>query len=104
MTSERLLADVLQGYCEAKKTGAIYISVMETSENLVRFYFKDGELCHLSYGPVKDRECLDILACYDFGKAVFFEGLKPPALSSDLPKTAEIIAVIKQQNKKVMMD
>ncbi len=94
-------ADVLQEYCTAKKTGALFVSVAEASENLVRFYFKDGDIYNLSYGPVKDRECLDILECYNLGKAVYFDGMKAPSVSAGLPKTAEIIAKIRNSGKQI---
>jgi len=96
--------DVLQGYYAGKKTGALYVAVAGGSENLVRVYFKEGEIYCLSYGPVKDKECLDILDCYDFGKAVFFEGMKAPAVSPDLPKTQDIISMIKKSGKQIQID
>ncbi len=104
MATERLFAEVLQKYHEAKETGALYVSVTAESENLIRFYFKDGELIHLSYGPIKGRECLDILDCYDLNKAVFFSGHKAPVADSVLPKTANIIAIFKNNGKKVLTD
>ncbi|MEK6697517.1 MAG: hypothetical protein AABZ10_00600 [Nitrospirota bacterium] len=102
---EKVLADVLQECHEKKKTGALYISVIAASENLVRFYFKDGEIYHLTYGPVKDRECLDILDCYDFGRIIFFTGLKAPdAAALDLPPTPAIIASLRTKAKKVQVE
>ena len=98
------LTDVLQEYYTGKKTGALFVSVAEASENLVRFYFKDGNIYSLSYGPVKDRECLDILDCYNFGKAVYFDGMKAPSASAGLPSTPEIISMVKNSGKQVQMD
>ena len=97
------LADVLQGYYTGKKTGALFVSIAEASENLVRFYFKDGNIYSLSYGPVKDRECLDILCCYTFGKAVYFDGMKSPSASADLPNTPDIITLVKKCGHQVQM-
>jgi len=104
MATEKLLADLLQEHRAARKTGALYISVQETSENLVRFYFKEGELYHLSYGPVKDRELLDILDCYNFGKTVYFEGLTAPSPASDFPRTDVIIAKLIKSGKRVLVE
>lgn len=104
MPNEKLFADLLQEYAQTKKTGALYVSVTAASENLIRFYFKDGNIYHISYGPLKDKECLDVLDCYDFSRAVFFTGLKASAASSDLPKTAEIIALVRKSGKKVLLD
>lgn len=97
-------SDVLQDCAVKKKTGALFVAVAGQSENLVRFFFKEGDICNLSYGPAKDAECLDILECYDFGKAVYFDGMKPPAVCDKLPPTKEIIARIAKCGKQVMID
>lgn len=97
----KMFSDVLQEIHDAKKTGALFVSVVEASENLVRFYFKDGEIVYISYGPARDRECLDILDCYDLSKAVYFDGMKPPAISEDLPRTDVIITKLKKLGKQV---
>ncbi len=39
MATKKLFADVLQGYLAGKKTGALFVSVAEASENLIRFFF-----------------------------------------------------------------
>ncbi len=103
MTTERPLADVLEEHHNAKKTGAFYISVAQTSENLIRIYIDQGESRHISYGSAKGRECLDILDCYDLDKVIYFEGLKAPSVSMDLPKTPEIIAAIRRRGVKIKM-
>lgn len=99
----KAFADVLQEYRDAKKSGALFVSVAAASENLVRFYLKDGEVCYVSFGPLKDRECYDVLDCYDFGKAVYFDGMKPPAISADLPKTEEMIEKFRKLGKQVQL-
>ena len=104
MAVEKLFADVLQEYYAGKKTGALFVSVSEASENLVRFYFKEGSIYSLSYGPVKDKECIDIIDCYNFGKAVYFDGLKAPNASADLPPTDQIIATVRKSGKMIHMD
>ena len=69
MATKKLFADVLQGYLAEKKTGALFVSVAEASENLIRFFFKDGDIYSLSYGPIKDKECLDIRTAMTWGKS-----------------------------------
>jgi len=103
MAALKLFADVLQEYYAGRKTGALFVSIAEASENLVRFYFKEGTIYSLSYGPVKDKECLDIIDCYNFGKAVYFEGLKAPTISSDLLPTEQIIEIVRKSGKQVQM-
>jgi hypothetical protein len=104
MATQKLFADVLQEYHVGKKTGALFVSVSEASENLIRFYFKDGDIYSLSYGPVKDKECLDILDCYDLGKVVYFDGLKTATPSLNLPKTEDIINAVRKSGKQVQID
>lgn len=104
MIKERLCADVLQELFDAKKTGALFVSVKAKSENLIRFYFKDGEIIYLNYGPISNRECLDMLDCYDLDKAVFLNGHKAPGTASNLPSTVTIITVFRKNVKKVLMD
>ncbi len=105
MAALKLFADVLDQYHKEKKTGALYVSITGSSENLIRFYFKDGDIYCLTYGPAKDRECLDILDCYDLGKAVFFAGMKSPtAPTGNLPNTDQIIAQARKCGKQVQVD
>ena len=102
MGSEQYFADVIQNYLSAKKNGALYISVVETSEDLVRMYFKDGQIYHLRYGTAIGNDCLDILEFYDLYSATFFDGIKAPdAVAKGLPSTRDIVARIKGFNKKV---
>lgn len=101
MAVVKLFADVLEEYHQNKKTGAIFVEIAGKSENLIRFYFKDGNLCNLSFGPMKDRECIDVLDCYDFQKVVLFEGMKAPSVCANLPPTGEIIEKMRACGKKV---
>lgn len=104
MTVLKLFADVLQEYSAGKKNGALFVSVAEESENLIRFFFKDGNISHLSYGPVKGKDCLELLDCYNLGKAIYFDGMNAPLTSSDLPPTNAIIAMVRQSGKQVQME
>ena len=100
----KVFADVLQDFHEKKKNGALYVSVAVASENLIRFYFRDGEIYHLSYGATADRECLDILDCYDLDKAVYFDGMNSAVASSTLPRTRDLISAIRRTGKNVFID
>ncbi|MDH4162163.1 MAG: hypothetical protein OEW15_05665 [Nitrospirota bacterium] len=101
MAAMRLFADVLEEYHQSKKTGAMFVEIAGKSENLVRFFFKDGELCNLSFGPAKDRECIDILECYEFQKVVMFDGMKSPVICENLPPTRDIIEKMRACGKQV---
>ncbi|MCK9418746.1 MAG: DUF4388 domain-containing protein [Nitrospirae bacterium] len=102
MEQEQLFADVIQDILTARKNGALYVNIRETSEDILRMYFKEGQIYHLRYGTAIGNDCLDILDYYNLYSATFFEGItapdKPPA---DLPSTKEILAKIRQLNKKV---
>ncbi len=104
MATLKLFADVLQEYHAGKKTGALFVTVAEASENLIRFYFKDGNIYSMSYGQAKDKECIEILDCYDLGKIVYFDGLKTPSASPGLPSTGEIINRVRTSGKQVQAD
>lgn len=101
MAVVKLFADVVEEYYRAKKTGAMFVEIAGRSENLIRFFFKDGNICNLSFGPAKDRECLDVLDCYEFQKVVLFDGMKAPTVCESLPSTQEIIDKMRACGKKV---
>ena len=99
---ERMLGEVMRELCDKKKSGALYVSVVETSEDLIRIYFEKGEIYHLRYGTAIGNDCLDILEFYDLYSATFFEGIAAPdASAKDLPTTREIVARITGFNKKI---
>lgn len=102
-TPEQPFADVLQDLRHARKTGALYISMVETSEDLLRIYFRNGDIYFVRYGTASGKDCLDILEYYNLWSATYFEGIEAPkgSVSADLPKTQEIISQIRALNKNV---
>jgi len=104
MESEQFFADVIQKFLDEKKNGALYVAVVETSEDLIRMYFKDGQIYHLRYGTALGNDCLDILEYYNLYSATFFEGITAPDKpAADLPSTEKIMARIRLMNKKVKL-
>jgi hypothetical protein len=102
MAKEQLFADVLQELHERGKTGALYVSIVETSEDMVRIYFREGAIYHVRYGSAIGRDCLEILEFYNLWGATFFEGIDAPGgATSDLPNTKDIISRIRGHNQKV---
>jgi hypothetical protein len=102
MAEERTLGEVMRELSDKKKSGALYVSVVATSEDLIRIYFEKGEIYHLRYGTAVGNDCLDILEYYDLYSATFFEGISAPdAAAKDLPLTGQIIARISGLDKKV---
>ncbi len=102
MADERMLGDVMRELSRSKKSGALYVSVVETSEDLVRIYFEDGNIYHMRYGTAVGNDCLDILEYYNLYSATFFEGIKAPDKPApDLPASETIISKIAGFAKKV---
>ena len=50
MEKEQLFAEVIQDILTARRNGALYVSMREISEDMLRMYFKDGQIYHLRYG------------------------------------------------------
>jgi hypothetical protein len=97
-----LFADVLHEFYSKGKTGALFAVVDRNTDHMVRFYFENGLIHHLSFGPLKGKECLERLGCCEFGMAIFCTGLKPPRVyHSDLPITSNIIATVKNMRKTI---
>ncbi len=102
MPQERLLVDVIQKLHDEKKTGALYVSIVETSEDLVRIYFRNGDIYYIRYGSAIGKDCLDILEYYNLWGATYFDGIDAPkGAVSDIPGTKQIISIIRGLNKKV---
>jgi hypothetical protein len=104
MQKELYFADILQELYDEKKTGALYVRILETSEDLYRMFFKNGNICHVRYGSAVGKDCLDILDYYNLVSATFFEGINAPvSTASDLPDTERIISMMRGFKKKVRM-
>jgi hypothetical protein len=102
MPTERLFADILQELSDEKKTGALYVRIVETSEDLYRIFFRNGDIIHIRYGSAAGKDCLDIFEYYNLAGATYFDGINAPAVTaSDLPDTKQIISMMRGLNKKV---
>jgi hypothetical protein len=93
-----LFADVLQKLHEKRKTGALFVAVVRGKDWPVRFWFEGGEICLLTYGPLRGAECMDLLDCYNFGKAIFYEGVKTPiGADPQIPPTPGFISNLRKK-------
>jgi len=102
MPIERLLGDVLKELHSGKRTGALYIDVVEQSEGMLKFYFEDGELYFVRYGSAVGNDVLDIIEYYNLFSATFFDGIMAPGKPvRNLPLTQEIITAIEPLKKKI---
>ncbi len=104
MSEERPFADILQELHDTRKTGALYVSIVETSEDLVRIYFQNGDIYYIRYGSAVGNDCLGILEYYNLWGATYFDGIDAPkGARPDIPSTGQIISMIRSFNKKVRM-
>ena len=79
MAQERNFADVLQELYDGKKSGSLFITILQSSEDLFRIYMKNGEIYHLTYGSAIGQDAMDILEYYTLRNATYLEGLGAPA-------------------------
>jgi len=102
MAKEQYFADLIEEIYKTKKNGSLFVNVIESSEDLIRIYFKDGEIYYISYGSAIGQDALDIIEYYTLLNATFFEGLAAPEgiVPSKFP-TKKFIASMKNTNKKV---
>ena len=100
---EKQIAEAVLDIHRAKKSGAMYISIVEQSEDLFRVYFKNGDIYHIRYGTAVGKDCLDLIEYYMLYSATWFDGISSPgdATSPDLPSMDTIIANLKKLNKKL---
>ena len=102
MAPVKRFADLLQELQNGRKSGALYVSIAEKSEDMARFYFRNGDLYHVRYGTAIGNDCLDILEFYTMNSASFYDGIDAPDTpSKDLPATADIIARFRKSGQSV---
>lgn len=102
MAKSRMLADVLQELHDSRESGQLFVNVVESSEDLIRIYLKDGEIYCFSYGSAAGEDAMDIIEYYTLGNATFLSGSTPPAgtATSTLP-TERFINMMRKADKKV---
>jgi hypothetical protein len=102
MAEERFLGDMVKEICAQKKSGALYVDIVETSEDMFKIYFEKGTIYHIRYGSAIGNDCLEILEYYNLYSATFFEGITAPGTpAKDLPSTEVIISKFASLQKKV---
>ncbi len=102
MATERYLSDLVQELYDAKKNGALFINVVESSEDLIRVYFKKGEIYYLSYGSAIGQDAMEIIEYYTLRNATYFDGISAPAGIAPVNfPTKKFIATMKNAYKKV---
>ncbi len=79
MARVKSFADLLQELYDDRNSGQLFVNVVESSEDLIRIYLKNGEIYYLSYGSAVGQDAMDIVEYYTFGNATFLEGSAAPA-------------------------
>lgn len=78
MPRDRYLAEVLQELADAKVTGAYFITMKQSSEDLFKIFTKSGELVAVTYGSAMGQDALDILEYYTLANGTFFKDITVP--------------------------
>jgi hypothetical protein len=95
MTLSEIVADINRG----KKTGILSIAIRGDDKNLLKIFFKDGDVYHLTCGAQKDFDCLGQCDTLDFSSSSFLPNAKSDvARSASLPATSEIIRILEKKN------
>ena len=100
--TERTFDTVLRELHRGKKTGGLYIDMVEQSEDMLKVFFENGEISFIRYGSAVGNDVLDILEYYNLYSATFYEGITAPGKPvRDLPPTLSIINRIESFHKKI---
>ncbi len=92
------LGDIIENLYENKNTGLLTI-ILAADKNLFKFYFKNGEVYHLSFGFKKGAQCLNEIASRELVSYNFIPQILIDMTSNDIPPTEEIIKTLKNMNK-----
>lgn len=102
MAKIRDFADMLKEFHEARKSGQLFVKVVESSEDLIRIYLKNGEIYYVSYGSAIGQDALDIIEYYTFDTATFVEGSAAPAgTAASKFQTEKFISLMRKADKSV---
>jgi len=97
---EMTLSEVVADINRNKKTGILSVAIRGDDKNLLKFFFKDGNVYHLTCNIQKDTDCLSQCDTLDFSSCSFLPNAKSEATnqSSNMPPTSEIIQILKKKN------
>lgn len=96
-------SEIVENLHTNKKTGLLTVTCA-SEKNLFKFYFKNGEIYHISFGFKKGFYCLDELSqkellCYNFIPEITID-----ITSNDIPSTEKVITILKEMAKFVSSD
>jgi hypothetical protein len=85
-----LLAKIVADINEGRKTGVLTVLV-KGGKHLLKLFFKDGEIYHLTCGNLRDNECVENIKSLELGDCMFLPDVKLDAKAAAVPPTAELI-------------
>ncbi|HHW20699.1 hypothetical protein [Thermodesulfovibrio thiophilus] len=92
------LADIIESLFENKSTGFLSI-VLNSEKNLIKFYFKNGDIYHISFGFKKGAQCINELLSKEPQQCNFIPMITVDMTSDDIPSTEKIIEMLRDMNK-----
>jgi hypothetical protein len=95
-----LLAKIVGDIHEGRKTGVLTVLV-KGGNHLLKLFFRDGEVYHLTCGNLRDTECVDNINSLELGDCMFLPDVKLDAKAGAVPPTDELIQQLKASAKMV---
>lgn len=71
------ISDIIKKYYRTRETGLLSVKV-EGQTHLLKIYFADGDIVHLSMGACKNKDCFNRLADLAPSEHFFVKGVKAP--------------------------
>jgi hypothetical protein len=101
---EMTLFEVVADINRNKKTGILSIAIKGDDKNLLKMFFKDGDVYHLTCGSQKDADCVSKCDTMDFSSCSFLPNAKAEASqNASLPPTSVIIQMLEKKNARVVI-
>lgn len=100
MTMDKDLADILQELSTEKRTGVLSISI-RGDNNLLKFFFRDGAIYHVTYSACRNVECLIRLRALAVDKGAFMQGARVDAGHAITIATNDIIEQVRKLEKTI---
>ncbi len=95
------IGDIVLKIYENKGTGLLSIT-FEGEKNLLKIYFKDGAVYHISFGVKKGMQSLNEAKDKEPVFYNFISNIVVEVTSNDIPSTDKIIGFFKELNKEII--
>ncbi|MCS7203442.1 MAG: hypothetical protein NZ809_03210 [Thermodesulfovibrio sp.] len=91
------IADIAKNLNDDRQTGMLTIA-FSNEKNLLKIYFKEGQIYHISLGNKKGMECLKELSAKEPLSCNFIPQITVD-LKSEISSTEDVIKILKDMNK-----